>query len=104
MSETAGVVATNPGYVFIPGSIDEKTVGQLVQNIDAPLNIILNPKYHDFEGLKRLGVRRLSVGSGPARSTYNHLIGVAADLHHGDVAAMLNHPFSYAKANQYFEK
>lgn len=90
--------------VFVPGPLDERTVGGLVRNIDAPLNIILNPLYHDFAGLERLGVRRLSVGSGPARSALNHLVAVADDLRQGDVAVLLNHPFSYARANAYFRE
>ena len=90
--------------VFIPGPLDERTVRKLVQGIDAPLNIILNPRYHDFAGLERLGVRRLSVGSGPARSVYNHLIEVATELHDGHVSAMLDHPFTYTKANAYFRE
>ena len=89
--------------VFIPGALDENTVGRLVRSIDAPLNIILNPRYHDFAGLEQLGVRRLSVGSGPARSACNHLIDVAADLRRGNVTAMLEHPFTYVKANAYFK-
>ena len=94
--------AAGADCVFIPGSMGEETIGQLVRGIDGPVNIILNPKYHDFEGLKRLGVRLLSVGSGPSRSVCNHLIEVAADLYRGEVSAMLNHPFTYAKANAYF--
>lgn len=88
--------------VFVPGPLDERTAGRLVQNIAAPLNIILNPRYHDFAGLERLGVRRLSVGSGPARSVFSHLIGVAADLRQGNASAMLGHSFTYVKANAYF--
>lgn len=90
--------------VFIPGAINEDTVGRLTRSIDAPLNIILNSRYHDFVGLERLGVRRLSVGSGPARSVLNHLIEIAAELHHGNTAALLNHTFTYAEANEFFMK
>lgn len=88
--------------VFIPGMMDEVTVTNLVKGIDGPLNIILNQTFHDFTKLEEIGVRRLSVGSGPARSVYNHLISMANDLKDGKVELILNHPFTYGKANEYF--
>ncbi|MBU5675273.1 isocitrate lyase/phosphoenolpyruvate mutase family protein [Alkaliphilus sp. MSJ-5] len=90
--------------VFIPGAMDEVTVTKLVKGIDAPLNIILNPIFHDFARLEKIGVRRLSVGSGPVRSVYHYLIDIADDLMNGKAELMLNHPFAYGKANEYFTK
>ena len=43
--------------VFIPGPVDKETTSRLVKNIAAPLNMILNGKYHDFNGLEAIGVR-----------------------------------------------
>lgn len=90
--------------VFIPGGMDNKTVKMLVDNIDAPINIILNPKYNDFEGLEKLGVARLSVGSGVVRSTFSHLIDIAENLQENNIDMILNHEFSYKKANEYFNQ
>lgn len=90
--------------VFIPGAMDDKTVKSLVDNIDAPINIILNPKYNDFEGLDKLGVARLSVGSGVVRSTFSHLIYMAKNLQDKNIDMILNHEFGYKKANNYFKK
>lgn len=90
--------------VFIPGVLDKKTIKNLVEEIDAPVNIILNPKYNDFDGLNKLGVVRLSVGSGPVRSSFNHLIDMAKNLHNNNIDMIVNHEFDYKKANEYFDK
>ena len=63
--------------VFVPGAIDRATVGRLVNGINAPVNILLNRAFHDVRELERIGVRRLSVGSGPARWLCERMIGLA---------------------------
>lgn len=90
--------------VFIPGEIDEKTVKKLIEGIDLPVNIILNQKFHDFKRLEEIGVRRLSVGSSLARTSFNHLIRMSTDLQNKEVESIFNHAFSYGEANQYFTK
>jgi 2-methylisocitrate lyase-like PEP mutase family enzyme len=89
--------------VFIPGALSEEIVETLVSAIDAPLNIIANPLFNDFQKLNRIGVRRLSVGSGAVRSAFNHLIAIGDNLKKGDISLMLNHQFSYKYANEFFE-
>ncbi|MOA27072.1 hypothetical protein D3C78_1479150 [compost metagenome] len=90
--------------VFIPGAIDEATVSKLVEGINAPINVILNGVFNDFERLEKLGVRRLSVGSGPVRYVYSKTIDLANNLYNGSVAELLNNDFTYGKANHYFDK
>ena len=90
--------------IFIPGAMEQGTVQQLVQNIKAPVNVILNPVFHDVQKLEAIGVKRLSIGSGAVRSVFNHLIRLADDLKSGKPYDMFNHPFSYRAANQYFTK
>jgi len=89
--------------VFIPGALPEQTVEVMVSKINAPLNVIANPLFNDFEKLQKIGVSRLSIGSGAVRSTFNHLITIGDNLKKGDLSLMLNHQFSYKKANDYFE-
>ncbi len=84
--------------------MDQVTVKALVLGIHAPLNLILNGAYHDFEGLAKLGVRRLSTGSGPARFLCEETIKMAKKIKAGDVDAVLKSTFSYAKANDFFHK
>lgn len=90
--------------IFVPGAMDKETVEKIVSGINAPVNIVLNPAFYDFKELNDIGVRRLSVGSGPVRSVFHHLIEIANDLKNDDVKRMLNHTFSYGKANEYFDK
>lgn len=90
--------------VFVPGAINEETVKNLVNGINAPLNIILNGIFNDFSKLSSLGVKRLSVGSGPIRNVCERAINIAKDLYKGDVSEILNCKFSYKNANKYFTK
>lgn len=93
------------GYcVFIPGAMSKETVAKLVLNIHAPLNIILNGMFHDFKELNTLGVRRLSVGSGPVRYICEKTIEIAQELYNGNVDNILKSGLTYAKANEYFKK
>ncbi|MDE5419200.1 isocitrate lyase/phosphoenolpyruvate mutase family protein [Labilibaculum sp. DW002] len=96
-------VKSGADCVFIPGALSEEIVETLVSAIDAPLNIIANPLFNDFQKLNRIGVRRLSVGSGAVRSAFNHLIAIGDNLKKGDISLMLNHQFSYKYANEFFE-
>ena len=82
----------------------KETVAKLVLNIHAPLNIILNGMFHDFKELNTLGVRRLSVGSGPVRYICEKTIEMAQELYNGNVDNILKSGLTYAKANEYFKK
>lgn len=88
--------------VFVPGVMGKETVQALVQGIPAPVNIILNGKFHDFAELNALGVRRLSVGSGPVRAVLGQTIALADALRQGNADAILSSSFSYGDANRYF--
>ncbi len=90
--------------VFIPGAVSKSIVKELVEKINSPINIILNPEFYNFKELESIGVRRLSLGSGPVRSVFNHLINLASNLQKGNVEEMLQNPFTYNKANVYFDK
>lgn len=88
--------------IFVPGAMDRDTVKNLVDGISAPVNIILNGVFHDFSELNEIGVKRLSVGSGPARKVCETTIDMARALSRGDVSEILKGGFSYKQANEYF--
>ncbi|MGN0075802.1 MAG: isocitrate lyase/phosphoenolpyruvate mutase family protein [Parafannyhessea sp.] len=90
--------------VFVPGPMDEATVRSLVAGIHAPLNTILNGRFHDFAQLKKIGVRRLSVGSGPVRYIAEKVIHAARDIRAGKPEEVLSCGLSYGAANEYFSK
>lgn len=54
--------------VFVPGVYDEETIGQLVREIGAPINILASPATPPLACLRALGVRRVSVGAGIFRA------------------------------------
>ena len=74
----------------------------MVNNINAPLNIILNGVFNDFSKLEKIGVRRLSGGSSLARYILGKTVQQAEHLYEGGVEELLNTDFSYAEANEYF--
>ena len=89
--------------VFVPGLLQKETLVELLANINGPLNAIANPVYHDFKEMELLGVSRLSLGSGPVRSIFAHLIQSSKEIvENKDICSLLNHSFSYDEANKYF--
>ena len=88
--------------IFIPGPLNQETVNKLVKEIEAPLNIIANPIFNNFDALNDMGVKRLSMGSGAVRSVFNHLINIGEDYKAGNLDLMIKQPFSYTEANKFF--
>jgi len=83
--------------VFAPAVKEADTIGRLVKAIDAPLNILLMPGCPSINEMEKLGVARVSAGSGIMRSALGHTRRVAQQLLQGDShAAMLDGavPFS----------
>jgi 2-methylisocitrate lyase-like PEP mutase family enzyme len=54
--------------VFMIGVSDEPTIGRVVREVGAPINILAGPASPPLARLKELGVRRVSVGSGVFRA------------------------------------
>ncbi|XPV76130.1 MAG: isocitrate lyase/PEP mutase family protein [Desulfovibrio sp.] len=91
--------------VFVPGALSVEEVHTLVNCVDIPVNIIANPLCNDFEVLNKLGVRRLSIGSGAVRAVYAKLMGIAKELDEDkSIKSLLESNLSYAQANQFFGK
>lgn len=59
--------AAGAGSLFVPGVADAETIGRLAAAIDGPLNVLAGPATPPVAELERLGVRRVSVGSGLGR-------------------------------------
>ena len=54
--------------IFVPGVTDAETIGLLADAIPGPLNVLAMPSTPPVAELERLGVARISVGSGLARA------------------------------------
>jgi 2-methylisocitrate lyase-like PEP mutase family enzyme len=59
--------------IFVPGVADAETIGRLAEAIDAPLNVLAVPGTPPVAELERLGVARVSVGSGLMRAVSSHV-------------------------------
>jgi len=66
--------------VFAPGLKDADTIERLVKAVACPLNILAVPGTPSIPELAKLGVARVSVGSGPMRATLGLLRRVAEEL------------------------
>lgn len=66
--------------VFAPGLKDAETIGRLAKAVECPLNILAGPGTPSIPELEKLGVARLSVGSGPMRATLGLLRRLAEEL------------------------
>jgi 2-methylisocitrate lyase-like PEP mutase family enzyme len=66
--------------VFVPGLRDAATIQRLVANLKCPVNILAVPGSPSVPELKKLGVARVSLGSGPMRASLGLLRRVAVEL------------------------
>jgi 2-methylisocitrate lyase-like PEP mutase family enzyme len=87
--------------VFAPGIRDAETIGKLVQAMDAPMNILLQPGSPSVAELEKLGVARASIGSGTMRAA----LGTArkffkALLEYQDPSALLTDAVPYDEVNR----
>jgi 2-methylisocitrate lyase-like PEP mutase family enzyme len=69
--------------VFVPGLYDPSDIGHLRQESPGPINILATPKTPPISELQRLGIARVSFGSGGYRTAigaFRRLVQEAIDL------------------------
>lgn len=66
--------------IFVPGIRDAEAIRTIASSIRAPLNVMASPGLADGSELKKLGVRRLSLGGSVYRKAYKLLEQCAAEL------------------------
>jgi len=87
--------------LFAPGVTDQQTIAQLVRGLNGPLNVLAMVGTPPVAELEQLGVRRVSLGSGPMRMTLGLLVRMARQLREeGLFALMTEGAMSYAEANR----
>lgn len=69
--------------VYSPGIRSEEEISAVVHAVDRPVNVLvgLSGMTLTLDDLSRIGVRRISVGSGLARFAYNAAQGVASAMY-----------------------
>jgi 2-methylisocitrate lyase-like PEP mutase family enzyme len=91
--------------LFAPGVKDKETIAQLVSGVRGPLNILATAGTPPVAELERLGVARVSVGSGPMRATLGLIGRIALQLREeGSFSLMTDGAMTYAEANRLFTR
>ena len=86
--------------LFAPGVKDAETIEQLALGVAGPLNILATVGTPSVAELQRLGVARVSVGSGPMRATLGFLGRMARQIRdEGVFTLMTEGTLPYADAN-----
>lgn len=90
--------------IFVVGAGDSETITTLVREIPAPVNILAGPGVPHAKELEALGVRRVSMGSGPVRATMTLTRRIAEELRdHGTYLNFTEGVMSHAEANALFK-
>ena len=88
------------GCLFAPGVRDAETIQALASAVQGPLNVLATVGMPPAAELQKLGVARVSVGSGPARATLGLVRRIATELRdHGTFQTMLDGQIPYAEIN-----
>jgi 2-methylisocitrate lyase-like PEP mutase family enzyme len=91
--------------LFAPGVTDKETIAQLVREVKGPLNVLAMVGTPPVAELEWLGVRRVSLGSGPMRATLGLVARMARQLRdEGVFALMTEGAMPYADANQLMKR
>jgi len=91
--------------LFVPGVTDVSTIERLVRAIEGPLNVLAGVQSPPLSELERVGVARVSLGSGPIRATLGLLRRITRELQDGGTyRALTEGAFSYREANELFER
>jgi 2-methylisocitrate lyase-like PEP mutase family enzyme len=97
--------AAGADCVFVPGVTDGAAIQALARGIAAPLNILAVAGTPPVPELERLGVARVSVGSGPMRASIALVHDVAQELKtHGTYASFTTRALPYADLNDLMKR
>jgi 2-methylisocitrate lyase-like PEP mutase family enzyme len=93
-------LAAGADCVFVPGVVDRETIAALVRGIGGPVNVLAVAGTPPVSELQRLGVARVSLGSGPMRASLAVVRDVARQLKSaGTYAAFTDHAIKYDDVN-----
>lgn len=91
--------------LFIPGVRDTELISALVRAVHGPINILATHGTPRVQQLEKAGVRRVSVGSGPARAAMTLVRHLAMDLKTaGDYSKFTESTITHSEANELFKK
>lgn len=86
--------------VFAPGLRDTETIRRIVQDVKCPVNILAGPGFPSVPELEKLGVARVSLGSGPMRATLGLVRRMAEELRSSGTYKALEGAPSHGEINK----
>jgi 2-methylisocitrate lyase-like PEP mutase family enzyme len=86
--------------VFVPGLQDMKTVERLVNDLQCPVNILVGPGAPSVPELEKIGVARVTVGSGAMRATLGLARRIAVELKNAGTYGAMEGAIAYADLNR----
>jgi 2-methylisocitrate lyase-like PEP mutase family enzyme len=89
--------------LFAPGLRDPEIIGQLVRELQFPVNILGGPGSPSIPELQKLGVARVSLGSSSARATLGLARRIAQELQTSGTYGTLEGAPSHAEVNRMLE-
>jgi 2-methylisocitrate lyase-like PEP mutase family enzyme len=97
--------AAGADCLFVPGVSDADVISRLVRAIKGPVNILAGAGTPPAAALEKLGVARVSVGSGPMRATMALTRRIGKDLlETGTYTSFTVDSISHAEANALVER
>ncbi len=89
--------------LFAPGLRDSETIGRLVKDLAFPVNILAGPGSPSIPALEKLGVARVSLGSGPMRASLGLARRIAHELKSTGTYNTLEGGIPHAELNRLME-
>jgi 2-methylisocitrate lyase-like PEP mutase family enzyme len=86
--------------LFVPGLRDDHLIGQITRELHHPVNILAGPGFPSIHELHKLGVARISLGSGVMRATLGLLQRLAHELQRTGTYHALEGSPSYGDVNK----
>jgi 2-methylisocitrate lyase-like PEP mutase family enzyme len=86
--------------VFLPGVRDLPTIARVVSDLGCAVNILAGPGSPSVAELTAVGVKRISLGSGPMRATLGLLRRLAQEVNAQGTYSLMDTSLSHAEINQ----
>ncbi|WP_030244269.1 isocitrate lyase/PEP mutase family protein [Streptomyces sp. NRRL S-350] len=88
--------------VFVPGVADPETIAALVAAVPVPLNVLAGPGSPSVAELAKLGVGRISLGPGLAKTAYAAVRQAAEEVYGSGTYTALDGGLTYPELNGLF--
>lgn len=92
--------AAGADCVFLPGVRDAETIERIVADLECPVNILAVPGAPSAAQLVAMGVKRISLGSGPMRASMGFLRRLAHELKTSGTYTLMENAPSHAEMNK----